>query len=67
MPLNRFRCRAHWLEMRDILREERELIEKEAERVVDLLNENEEAVSLAEQLAFLIQQENIAQKQEIEK
>jgi len=30
--------------MRDILREERELIEKEAERVVDLLNENEEAV-----------------------
>ena len=53
--------------MRDILREERELIEKEAERVVDLLNENEEAVSLAEQLAFLIQQENIAQKQEIEK
>lgn len=66
-PLNRFGCRAHWLEMRDILREERELINKEAEGMADLLNENEEAVSLAEQLAFLIQQENIAQKQEIEK
>ena len=64
--LNGFRCRAHWLEMRDILREERELINKEAEGMADLLNENEEAVSFAEQLAFLIQQENIAQKQEIE-
>lgn len=58
---------AGWVEMRDILREERELIKNEAEGMADLLNENEEAVSLAEQLAFLIQQENIAQKEEIEK
>lgn len=53
--------------MRDILREERELIKNEAEGMADLLNENEESVSLAEQLAVMIQQENIARKQEIEK
>ena len=53
--------------MRHILREERELIKNEAEGMADLLNENEESVSLAEQLAVMIQQENIARKQEIEK